>query len=336
MSFTSMLVGLMIDEELLALDTTLGEIFPQPDAWSDITDNSTDFRKDVTIEGIITHTSGLKTPYESSVAYMENILPYLSTDQIIQSYDSSLYTGGVVGGRESLSAALAALAEGTEGNFSIVGTSNILSYVVENLTGMTPREYLQDMVICFLGIESDAFGWQQTLDGVEFAFHGLELTARQMAKFGQLYLQNGKSKEDMQLVPESWVSVATTRYSDNTPGTVFFHETDFGYGYLFWVLSPDAFCAFGMLGQDVCVDKATNRVIVQQRDLDADNDDVYLTMNLGGGIHCSSLPRRATTRSRAAPKKWTTATQRWRTRASKAKKSIFDVACVGQEVFKAK
>merc|ERR1719284_1758705 len=36
-----------------------------------------------------------------------------------------------------------------------------------------------------------------------------------------------------------------------------------------------------MLGQDVCVDKATNRVIVQQRDLDADNDDVYLTMNLG-------------------------------------------------------
>merc|ERR1719383_1369681 len=65
----------MIDEELLALDTTLGEIFPQPDAWSDITDNSTDFRKDVTIEGIITHTSGLKTPYESSVAYMENILP---------------------------------------------------------------------------------------------------------------------------------------------------------------------------------------------------------------------------------------------------------------------
>merc|ERR1712136_721794 len=225
-SFTSMLVGLMIDEELLALDTTLGEIFPQPDAWSDITDNSTDFRKDVTIEGIITHTSGLKTPYESSVAYMENILPYLSTDQIIQSYDSTLYTGGVVGGGESLSAALAALAVGTEGNFSIVGTSNILSYVVKNLTGMTPRE-------------------------------------------------------DLQLVPESWVSVATTRYSDNTPGTVFFHETDFGYGYLFWVLSPDAFCAFGMLGQDVCVDKATNRVIVQQRDLDADNDDVYLTMNLG-------------------------------------------------------
>lgn len=133
----------------------------------------------------------------------------------------------------------------------------------------------------YLGIESDAFGWQQTLDGVEFAFHGLELTARQMAKFGQLYLQNGKSSEDMQLVPESWVSVATTRYSDNTPGTVFFHETDFGYGYLFWVLSPDAFCAFGMLGQDVCVDKATNRVIVQQRDLDAENDDVYLTMNLG-------------------------------------------------------
>lgn len=288
-SFTSMIVGLLIEEGKLSLDTTLGEIFPNSEAWANVSANSTYFRKAVTIKGIITHTSGLRIPPAQSVAAMKDILPTLPTEMIVQSFKAALYTGGVSGGGESLPVALAALVNGTIGEFSLIGTWNIMAYVVKEKTGKTPREYLQDKVMPYLGIKSDEFGWQQTLDGVEFAFHGIELTAHQMAKFGQLYLQNGMSKEGMQLVPQDWIKASTTKYSNNTPGSVFFHETNFGYGYLWWVLSPNAFCAFGMLGQDVCVDKATSRVIVQQRDLDAENDDVYKSMNLGVNYVAGSI-----------------------------------------------
>ena len=43
-----------------------------------------------------------------------------------------------------------------------------------------------------------------------------------------------------------------------------------GYGYLFWNIGPYS-CAMGFLGQDICIDPNTERVVVQQRDADYEN-----------------------------------------------------------------
>ena len=39
------------------------------------------------------------------------------------------------------------------------------------------------------------------------------------------------------------------------------------YGYLFWK-AGSAFCALGLFGQDICVYRDLERVVVQQRDPD--------------------------------------------------------------------
>ena len=58
-SWTSLLLGIMVDEGLLSVDETLVDIFPDESSWTDVTDGSVDFRKSVTVEEILSMSSGL-------------------------------------------------------------------------------------------------------------------------------------------------------------------------------------------------------------------------------------------------------------------------------------
>jgi CubicO group peptidase (beta-lactamase class C family) len=48
---------------LLSLDETLGDIFPEDDAWADVSDGSTDFRKGTTVKELLTMTTGFIDPF---------------------------------------------------------------------------------------------------------------------------------------------------------------------------------------------------------------------------------------------------------------------------------
>jgi CubicO group peptidase (beta-lactamase class C family) len=237
-SFTSLLIGMLVEDGLLSLNETLGDVFPNNDAWADVTDGSTDFRKNVTIEEILTMTSGLITPPDGM-------------------FDLSW-------GGSSLEDSLSYPDVGVKGEFSYLGVSNIPSYIIKERSGMNPRLYLANNVMDKLGIGEDEYNWQQNLDGVEFGYHGLELTPTQMAKFGQLYLQGGRinPSNDDRLISQEWIDASFTQHA--TEGT-------FGmpYGYLFWghPFKSTAYCALGLGAQDVCVDRDLGRVVIQQRDL---------------------------------------------------------------------
>jgi CubicO group peptidase (beta-lactamase class C family) len=88
------------------------------------------------------------------------------------------------------------------------------------------------------------------------AYH-FRLSARDMARFGLLFLRHG-SWNGTQLVPSEWVKQSTTSYSD-TSG----YGEGFGYGYLWWVrgygLNVDCFSARGALGKYI--------IVIPQRDL---------------------------------------------------------------------
>ncbi len=60
------------------------------------------------------------------------------------------------------------------------------------------------------------------------AYH-FRLSARDMARFGLLYLRQGRWK-DQQIIPEQWVAESTASYSDVSE--------EKGYGYLWWTIGP--------------------------------------------------------------------------------------------------
>ena len=270
-SWTSLLIGLLVDEGKLSVEETLGDIFPDEAAWAEVTDGTVDFRKDVSVHEMLTMTSGLIPPEVYSLETMSA----LPEDEYVAAVQAYLDDGGVSGGGTSLSHSLAYPAIGPKDEFHYLEGSQILSYVIKERSGMTPREYLAAKVMPALGIKEDEYNWLQNEDGVEFAFHGLEATATQMAKFGQLYLQGGLAKppsgasetsrarsDEGQLVSKDWVEKSLAPYAKDP---VFHSE----YGYLWWVLAPGLYCTIGMYGQDTCIDFANGRVIAQQRDMNS-------------------------------------------------------------------
>jgi len=56
--------------------------------------------------------------------------------------------------------------------------------VIQERTGLSPRVFLDMMVFPALGIDNSDIDWWQNEDGMEYAYHGLLMTAHQMAKFG--------------------------------------------------------------------------------------------------------------------------------------------------------
>jgi CubicO group peptidase (beta-lactamase class C family) len=82
------------------------------------------------------------------------------------------------------------------------------------------------------------------------AYH-FRLTARDMARFGYLFLRHG-NWDGVQVIPAEWVTQSTTSYSETTG-----YGEGFGYGYLWWVrgygLDPGAFSARGALGKYIIV-----------------------------------------------------------------------------------
>jgi len=273
-SWTSLLIGLLVDEGLLEIEDTLGDIFKDDDAWSQVLDGSVETRKAVTIEEMLTMTSGLVSlPSIEELAQMssEKLAEFVKAVE-----DATEGAGG-----SSLSRSLADPEIGTKGEFAYLSTSQILSYVIKERTGMTPRELLKSKVMPALGIAEEEYNWLQNEDEVEYGYHGLELTALQMAKFGQLYLQGGKSKPSSALdkpqttsrarnvthevISKSWIQDTFTPYARES---TFFN---LNYGYLFWGVTDKMYCALGAMGQDICIDQASGRVIVQQRDPDEEN-----------------------------------------------------------------
>jgi CubicO group peptidase (beta-lactamase class C family) len=103
------------------------------------------------------------------------------------------------------------------------GLSLALGRIVENATGQRPDLYAEDNLFAALGI-TDYF-WRLTNDGVTLnTGGGLLLRPRDMAKFGQLYL-NGGSWGAVQVVSEAWVSESVRQ-----------HTQYCCYGYQWWLI----------------------------------------------------------------------------------------------------
>mmetsp|Transcript_17641 Transcript_17641/g.26035 ORF Transcript_17641/g.26035 Transcript_17641/m.26035 type:complete len:427 (-) Transcript_17641:126-1406(-) len=262
----TLLIGMLIDEGKLTLETILGDVFTDPSVWEGMED--AELRQNISILEMITMTSGLTYDIEASFDFLNKITRGEDVSQYTDGNPMEYFGGGgsLV---DALSNSLTPMVEENRGVYNYVVVNNILSYVILEVSGLTPFPYLAENILPALGIENDDLWWQHMTNGVEDAFSGIRLTVGQMAKFGQLYLQRGATGSGNQLVSEDWIDDSLSVFVEGSGvlgpvkgGYLWFERSSY---------SPGTWCADGAGGQLICVNSLVDRVVVTQRD-----DTVYV------------------------------------------------------------
>lgn len=146
------------------------------------------------------------------------------------------------------------------------GDTQALGALLVRATGRPVADYMQEKLVEPLGMEVPG-AWLVDSAGMEMAFAGLNLTARDFARIGELYRNGGRWK-GRQVVPEAWARASVTPDAPHLePGQPILadHRFDLGYGYQWWI--PDGergeFSAIGIYNQFVYVDPSRRAVIVK-------------------------------------------------------------------------
>ena len=208
-SFTSALVGIAVARgDLGGLDLKMMGFFQEFAAEID------DPRKnDITIEQLLQMRAGY--PYDST-EYFGDIL-YLSGNW---SWLPHLVDFPLVAD------------PGTECNYSSV-TSHILGVILARAVETDLLSYAREHLFSPIGAELG--DWTRDADGNYWGWGEMYLTARAMATFGLLYLNDGEY-QGTQVIPAQWVHESLENYSDrpwitNRLGR---YLRDLGYGYQWW------------------------------------------------------------------------------------------------------
>lgn len=152
---------------------------------------------------------------------------------------------------------------GTLHHYNSVDTQ-VLGMLLRESTGRTIADYMTEKLWHPLGMESDAY-WMLDSESMEMAFGGLNATARDYAKLGELYRLGGRW-EGRQIVPRAWVHASVTPDAPHlTPEAK--AESDFpvGYGYQWWIPAGDEgeYAAIGVYNQFIYVNPSRDVVIVK-------------------------------------------------------------------------
>jgi len=118
------------------------------------------------------------------------------------------------------------------------------SAIVQKVTGQSVLEYLRPRLFEPLGIEHPV--WDTNFQGISLGGYGLSVRTEDIAKFGLLYLQQGRW-QGKALLPAEWVALATAKQTSNGSNP----ESDWnqGYGFQFWRCRHNAYRGDGAFGQ---------------------------------------------------------------------------------------
>ena len=238
-SFISTLTGIAFDQgKLTRLDQPVFDLLP-----GQTFENSDAAKQSMTLENLLTMTSGLDWE-EGDPVYREM---YMSPDWVKMVMDLPM--------------------EGQPGEEFVYcsGCSHILAGILYGATGQDLADFARENLFEPLGIKN--YRWENDRQGIPIGGWGLELTARDMAKLGYLYLHEGKW-EDKTIVSSSWVQAATKEHI-STGGRL-------GYGYQWWTYpTHGAYTALGRDGQTIFVVPELDMVIVTTAEIHAGHDPIF-------------------------------------------------------------
>ena len=253
-TFTATAVGLAIADGKLALTDKVIDFFPDK-LPADISDNL----KVMTVRDLLTMTCG---------------------------HDEEP-TGQREEGADWVQAFLAHPVIHEPGTFYLYNSLGpyMCSAIVQKVTGEKVVDYLD--VRLFQPLHIDKPKWEESPQGINCGGWGLYLKTEDLAKMGQLLLQNGEWN-GQQLIPAEWVAEMSKKQVESiNPGTrmedaaakgMTKETSDWmqGYGYQMWRCRPGCFRADGARGQYIIVVPDKKAVIA----ITSDNGDLQGELNL--------------------------------------------------------
>lgn len=138
------------------------------------------------------------------------------------------------------------------GTRQYMDAGNIMSYIILERTGLSPKEYARKHVFEPLGIRGRDYTWHKNEDGLSM-FHGLQMTVKAWLKLGMLYLQDGMASPDVEIIGQDWID-RTFTIGDEFSSVPF--------GYLWWIEDDGVYCSKGLGGQRMCISTEMDRAIV--------------------------------------------------------------------------
>ena len=235
-SIMSSLVGIAIDKNIMADEFQSFESF-----YPNITDS---LKGKITVAQLLTMSSGIT----DDISYMLQAYPlqYIINKNLL--YPS-----------------------GTYWNYSSAGM-HVLSYLLTASTNESANSFAKTYLFPKLGITD--YSWPDDAHGVSNGGFGLNMKLRDLAKFGQLYLQNGKS-DGVEIISASWINKSSDMI---IPFNV--NKTD-GYGYLWWIRKINGekvHFAAGYGGQNIMI--IPSRALVVAVTSRSQHSDTYIqTLN---------------------------------------------------------
>ena len=143
--------------------------------------------------------------------------------------------------------------------------THLLSAIITKATGMSTLEYATAVLFSPLGITK--IKWEKDPKGYCIGGWGLSMTAKDMVKFGTLYLNNGIYGGN-QLIPTEWIKSSTTEKTGMIGTYYSGWNKAYGYGYLWWIRRLDNKIdipfAMGHGGQRIVIMPNVSAVMVTQ------------------------------------------------------------------------
>ncbi|UCF79557.1 MAG: serine hydrolase [Candidatus Eiseniibacteriota bacterium] len=211
-SYTSALVGIALDQgHLSSVEQNMIDFFPE--FAGQITDSR---KQQITLRDMLQMRAGY--PWEESTREL---------------FDT-LYSGF----RPSHLVDVSLVSDpGREFNYSNL-TSHLLGVVVARACGTDLKSYAEAHLFSPLDVEVGDVWWQDW-EGYYIGHGGIRFTARDAAKFGRLYLNDGEYEGNRILSPD-WIRESLETYTENAnsgaprSGRIGRYFRDIGYGYQWW------------------------------------------------------------------------------------------------------
>ncbi|WP_234497010.1 serine hydrolase domain-containing protein [Vibrio maritimus] len=160
----------------------------------------------------------------------------------------------------------------------ISANTDVVAWIIENVEGKSFDQIMSERIWSKIGAERDAFVIVDG-EGTELASGGLNATARDLAKFGQMLADQGKNLNGEQVLPAKAIQSTQAGGAPEAfeKGGYSHHGmTGWSYRNQFWHTdnANQAYTALGIFGQWIYVDPTENVVIVRQSSAEASIDDI--------------------------------------------------------------
>ena len=213
-------MGIAIDKGYIEnVNVPISNYFPQ------ILDSDSDYLKEITIGHLLTHTSGF------NASDTGNWYEWRTSDNLVDYVLDTPVTSR----------------PGTEFNY-FTGNTHLLSAIIQQATGKTTYEFGKEYL--FDPLDMNSVECETDAQGISDGGNGFAMNVYDMAKFGQLFLNNGAWNGE-QIISDQWIKDSTSVQFDRNSGSA-------DYGYQWWVRTfgnnnYPAYFAQGHYGQYIFV-----------------------------------------------------------------------------------